>query len=635
MSFRRIFGCVFFSILLAFLTISPSGSTSQNTENSTLQATALIAGRNVNMVSGMTLPGGDPWLQRQNEPSIAVSTRNPLHLLAGANDYRTVDMAASEGELPGNAANSPIAAGDAWLGVFQSMDRGESWTSTMLPGYPQGGSGSPLYPKYKAAADPVVRAGTNGIFYCAGIAFERFSTTQNGDSALFLARYIDNNNTDGTPPIKYIDTRIIDSVTNASGQFIDKPWIAVDIPNAAGQTVPISAPGVPAQTIAANSVYIAYTVFSGSAAANTLKGKILFRSSEDNGLTWSSAVEVSSESVLNQGAVIGVDSGTPKKLYVAWRRFIKGSQTNAIMVAASNDGGKKFQKAVQIASITPFDQGSSGATFRSNSYPATAVDDKGYIHVAWTARGFDPSNDSRIVISSSNNGNSWSTPRAVDNHSGRGHQFMPSLVYTGGKLMMAWYDARNDVSRAFTDYMDESTSGIKRHTVDVRTATASPGSSPTFGSSIQVSRYLFALVDNTQNSSTKEIYQVQFNPLNYPLFKGGTQPFHGDYVDLAPSPMFVLKNKKWQFNTDASSTPIYHVAWTDNRDVRPPDNNIWTNYTPPRSFQSGEFPSPSFGNCDPVTTGMRNQNIYTASITDGITIGTPRNAKPLGGLGTY
>lgn len=97
MSFRRIFGCVFFSILLAFLTISPSGSTSQNTS---LQETALIAGRNVNMVSGTTLPGGDPWLQRQNEPSIAVSTRNPLHLLAGANDYRTVDMAASEGELP-------------------------------------------------------------------------------------------------------------------------------------------------------------------------------------------------------------------------------------------------------------------------------------------------------------------------------------------------------------------------------------------------------------------------------------------------------------------------------------------------------------------------------------------------------
>ena len=44
------------------------------------------------MVSGTQWPGGDPFLQRQNEPSIAVSSANSQHLLAGANDYRTVDI---------------------------------------------------------------------------------------------------------------------------------------------------------------------------------------------------------------------------------------------------------------------------------------------------------------------------------------------------------------------------------------------------------------------------------------------------------------------------------------------------------------------------------------------------------------
>lgn len=53
---------------------------------------AQVTGQNVNMVSGTQWPTGDPFLQRQNEPSMAVSTRNPMHILAGANDYRTVDL---------------------------------------------------------------------------------------------------------------------------------------------------------------------------------------------------------------------------------------------------------------------------------------------------------------------------------------------------------------------------------------------------------------------------------------------------------------------------------------------------------------------------------------------------------------
>jgi len=75
------------------------------------------AGPNVNMVSGTGWTNGDPFLQRQNEPSIAVSTRNTLHLLAGANDYRGVD-------LPGLLGSTE--RGDAWLGLFKSFDGGQT-----------------------------------------------------------------------------------------------------------------------------------------------------------------------------------------------------------------------------------------------------------------------------------------------------------------------------------------------------------------------------------------------------------------------------------------------------------------------------------------------------------------------------
>src|SRR6185436_343644 len=86
-----------------------------------------IPGKNVNMVSGTNFPGGDPFMQRQNEPSIAVSTRNPLHLFGGANEYRTVDIPGLGDEV----------TGDAWLGVFKSFDGGVTWQSTLLPGFPQ------------------------------------------------------------------------------------------------------------------------------------------------------------------------------------------------------------------------------------------------------------------------------------------------------------------------------------------------------------------------------------------------------------------------------------------------------------------------------------------------------------------
>ena len=91
-------------------------------------ASAQIPGPNVNMVTGKVFPGGDPWLQKQNEPSGAVSTRNPCRLLAGANDYRAVN-------LPGLPGDKEI--GDAWVGWYTSINCGQTWYSTLVPGFPQ------------------------------------------------------------------------------------------------------------------------------------------------------------------------------------------------------------------------------------------------------------------------------------------------------------------------------------------------------------------------------------------------------------------------------------------------------------------------------------------------------------------
>src|SRR5215813_8135553 len=165
-------------------------------------AQSVSAGANVNMVSGTDWTTGDPFLQRQNEPSVAVSTRNSMHILAGANDYRTVD-------LPGLLDIEE--RGDAWLGVFKSFDGGQTWRSTLMPGYSLDtsaeGLASPIH-GFQAAADPTVRAGTSGLFYYSGIAFNR---GDNGLGAVFLARFIDNDNRENGDP-----TRKNGAITNIS-----------------------------------------------------------------------------------------------------------------------------------------------------------------------------------------------------------------------------------------------------------------------------------------------------------------------------------------------------------------------------------------------------------------------------------
>jgi len=119
--------------ILLYASIAQNFSAAQNSD-----LARLIPGPNVNMVSGTEWPQGDPFLQRQNEPSLAVSTRNPMHVFAGANDYRTVD-------IPGLPTG--IETGDSWLGVFYSYNGGDTWRSTLLAGYPQDtspeGTGSP------------------------------------------------------------------------------------------------------------------------------------------------------------------------------------------------------------------------------------------------------------------------------------------------------------------------------------------------------------------------------------------------------------------------------------------------------------------------------------------------------------
>ncbi len=647
-----------------------------------------IAGRNINMVSGTNFPGGDPFLQRQNEPSIAVSTRNPLHLLGSANDYRTVD-------IPGLGES---VVGDAWVSVFKSFDGGSTWKSTLLPGFRQDvsteGRTSPLY-GLEAGADPVIRAGTNGMFYLGGMAFNR-----NQDAGkVFVARYIDNNNLEAGDSIAYLSTTVID--VGSEYRFLDKPWIGVDIPRAmkgpgrtdaddkndrakakdkkdkdydpkrapaANQglakkptTGPVcSIPGQ-AQPIPAGNIYVVYSAFLEPLARDPkkprLKGKeleglgkhkqgvpmegrtqIMLSRSTDCGATFSRPQRISERSQINQSAITAIDPNTGT-LYVAWREFLSNAQPDAILITRSTDGGKTFSSPLEVARISPFDQGTTATSFRTNSYPAMTVDGTGRVYVAWAERGIGMGGDARIVISTSTDGKTWSQPLAADNPPQRGHQIMPVLNFGGGKLHLVFWDQRDDVSGVWGQYIDDfiavnwtgpPSQRPKRHTLDLRAVAGWPGAPPTWGPSAKISNYLEGV---RAGQSAPE--QLQFNPPNLPLFGLGTKPFIGDYLDVTMSPSFLSNGDgTWRFNTLPSDPAAFFTAWGDNRDVRAPRDGNWQHYTAPTfagyTGTSIFDPTQPVELCQAGQAGMRDQNVYSARVSSGLIMSTLGNNKPLG-----
>ena len=605
-----------------------------------------VPGRNINMVSGFQWPGGDPFLQRQDEPTMAKSSRNPLHLLAGANDYRTVD-------LPGLANGEET--GDAWLGVFKSLDGGLTWTSTLLPGYPQDTSPEGLASPnkgFQAAADPTVRAGTNGLFYYSGIAFNR---DDKGLGQIFVSRFIDNNNSERADTIQYVGTSLIN--TGTSGQMIDKPWLAVDLPRAGASQCTIGT-----QTFPGGNVYISFSIFLGSGQGNNPHTAIMVGRSSDCGATWT-LQKISESFKLNQGTVMAVNP-TDGSLYIAWRQFATPNELDSIIVAKSIDGGRTFTKGSLVSTIQPFDQGTTSVSFRTNSFPTMAIDGFGRVYIAWSQRGVGPGGDSRIVATMSTDGTSWTTPSAVDPSPMRGHQIMPSICAAAGKLMLIFYDLREDHTvgiftaladgtyqetreprgdlalglseKVFIDFiMDAAPAGysglLRRHTIDVRAsrADASAAMGPvTFTPSQRVSQYIFG-----SRPGSTVVEQLQVNPPNLPMFALGTKPFIGDYIDVTAT-AFVPTATGWAFNTDPSSPSIFHATWTDNRDVRPPlgSPQDWTKYTPTGINTGASLfdPSQNVAPCISPYAGSRNQNIYTSRLTDGLFIGTSSNTKPLG-----
>ncbi len=196
----------------------------------------------------------------------------------------------------------------------------------------------------------------------------------------------------------------------------------------------------------------------------------------------------------------------------------------------------------------------------------------------------------------------------------------------------------------WTTYMTDGSPGlVRRHTLDAYTAMADPADLPLFASS-RVSQYTFGNTAQTAQG-TYEIVQKEVSPPNLPMFSNGKAAFIGDYIDSAGQLIVATGDvaQPYKFNAGVTTNgafvtggfaPVFHVAFTDNRDVIPPLSGDWT--TP--ACQTTDFTKDANGNitgvkvgttCGPGYAGNRNQNVYTAAIAENSVAFAGANSKLL------
>ncbi|HEY3215211.1 MAG TPA: PKD domain-containing protein [Candidatus Eisenbacteria bacterium] len=202
----------------------------------------------------------------------------------------------------------------------------------------------------------------------------------------------------------------------------------------------------------ANNMYAAWTNFQGGVA----DGEIEFMRSTDGGLNWTNRQTISSAILAgshNQG--VNVQTAPNGDVYVVWAVYDAfPADENALGFAKSTNGGQTFSAAQRILTGIRGHRNTAlggGKTMRHNSFPSMAVNQQtGEIFVVWTnigVPGVNTGDPDVYLISSSNGGTSWSSPRRVNQDpQGNGKDnYFPWIACdpVTGLLACVSYDSRN------------------------------------------------------------------------------------------------------------------------------------------------------------------------------------------------
>ena len=513
--------------------------------------------------------GSDETLERcsegqrqQNEPSVAVNPANPDVVVAGSNDYCAA-----------------IVNNEVWTGYYRSEDGGDTWTNSLVPGYPGDGSeaglDSPVHGTCGAAGDPTQTFDADGNLYYGFICFNRAKPINGG---VYVAKYTDDGAT-------YDRTTLVKPGTPSglftAGAFQDKINLTVD------------------QTDGEHggNVYVAWSQYHFASRNNG----VLFSRSTDGGVSFSKDIRVTP---IAHGTASFTDLavGPDGTVWLTYITYASASRpTTDIWLLSSTDGGVSFGAPEHVASISRFDSdlftGGTGGVdcgdgpfvcpsgfifsrFFSNS--AVAADEDG-AHVVWAGRLDD--GQSKVWSRTFADGD-WTGEAVTIDDVPMGHQWMPDIASADGTITVVFYDSRADTAYA---------------------ADRPPGNTATGNNSGNVVHTWMAT--STDGGVSWDETKITSTGSNFGWMTHGSRRvgFWGDYIYVSAVPGAV------------------NAVWTDSRDLRPgPDTRAGANPKGFSVFQSNCDYEPNDINAPAYTSptiddecldeGGLDQNIYGARL---------------------
>lgn len=406
---------------------------------------------------------------KQNEPAV---TRDPLTgvLVAGANDE--IGQPPCTGTTTPLASPCPFKPGVNTSAFYRSTDNGMTWSGGYLPGFDtlgrtSGGDPSLDYGPH-SCADGSFSYSCGAVIYYSSLAdpFAEF-----GGEQVTVSRSYDDGATWANP--------VQATSTDNKSAFDDHPWVAVDH-TAGGAHF--------------GRVYLFWAVFCNTCSGNG-NVKLYVAYSDDEGRTWSKAVQVSAannnsaQGFRETGQIAVAADGTVE---VFWTENADSPKYPSLqVVATSTNGGNTFSNPITIAQVTdypltgtPFDvvdlfNRVPGMSARVDCYPHPASDPSSTrVYVVWC----DFAGGHGVVKGAvTSDGLHWTSLGTIASVAGRNAFFPQASVSSGGTVSVA-FDALTMPPadnpwqtgvQVYDNYYTQSPAGGAAFTAPLRVSTAS------------------------------------------------------------------------------------------------------------------------------------------------------------------